>query len=125
MQPSFRRRAGRAEGQHFGMGRGILELLALVVARGNHTASRDNHGSHRHLILAGGNLGFFDRQPHPAVMLAVGKEFARGGTDVEHGRRSLEEEAGRPILRPAMGYSSMLERGLGPTPPCRIRGAAA
>jgi hypothetical protein len=53
------------QGEHFGMGRGVMACLHLITRPRQHLACLvGHHGAYRHLATFSGGAGFFQRNVH-------------------------------------------------------------
>jgi hypothetical protein len=62
---------GGREGEHLGVGRGVLKGFAAVVPAGDDPPVVDDDGPDRHLALVLGSEGFVDGGPHEAFVEEV------------------------------------------------------
>jgi hypothetical protein len=68
--PVAQRSGGLSDGKHFGVGRRVVELLALVVGRADHPVVAplnvvvDHDRPDRHFVLLPGQRSFSQRLPH-------------------------------------------------------------
>ena len=74
------------DGDHFGVGRGVVKLLPLVVGAGNHPAAMDNHRADGHFVFTQRLFGLGQGQLHESFV--VDERQDHGG---EH-RSSLHDE---------------------------------
>ena len=69
VEPPRAARLGRlGDGDHLGVGRRIVELLALVVRGGDHAVLEDDDRADRHFVLGQGRLGLVEGQLHEVVV---------------------------------------------------------
>ena len=61
---------GLADREHLGVGAGVLEELALVVAGADEVAvGAEDHGADGHVVVRQGLLGLLDGEAHPGLVL--------------------------------------------------------
>ena len=66
--PVFQSLGGLRDGDHLGMRSGIVELLALIVSRGDDPLALDDYRADRNLVLVQGGLGLGQGEPHVMVV---------------------------------------------------------